>query len=134
MTDLPLAAVVPSPDVAPASPVAANDGPSADTNVLHVAPPAAPTALDGVVDRIEGMGMGFGTRDAAAMPGGVSTLAPEAEPGDMRGVEAEAAPEPTFDEAMANFHKAASHAIEVNLVSTAGSAMTGSMSKLMSGN
>ncbi|MEM7491031.1 MAG: hypothetical protein AAF390_18100 [Pseudomonadota bacterium] len=41
---------------------------------------------------------------------------------------------PTFDQAMANFRSATNHAIEISIISTAGSSMAGSMSKLMSGN
>lgn len=49
-------------------------------------------------------------------------------------VDEQAPAAPTFDQAMANFRSATNHAIEISVISTAGSSMAGSMSKLMSGN
>ena len=115
---------------------ASTAAPIAPTEVSPSAP-REPTAVDRLAGRMGALSDGFTGVHKAQESEAVSVLgrsADEAAPASLRSVEPRAEAPPSYRELMQSYQSSTSYAIEINLVGTAGSTMTGAMSKLMSGN
>lgn len=121
------------------APIANEVLPEAGSQPPELLPEIPPETIDGslvdaAMQRLEASSGDIDFADAGR-DGAVRSLADldGAQPAVFR-VEGQTTPPPTFEQAMSNFRSATGHAVEISVISTAGSSMAGSMSKLMSGN
>ncbi len=102
---------------------------------IPVEAPNQSEVVQNVLNRLEDASSNIGLQFDGQNPQSVRTVSPvEDRPQAVFGIGSETVSAPTFDQAMHNFKSATNHAIEVTIISSAGSSMAGSMTKLMSGN
>lgn len=102
---------------------------------IPVDAPNQSEAVQNVLNRLEDASSNIELEFDGQAPQSVRTISPvEDGPQAVFDIGSENVSPPTFDQAMHNFKAATNHAIEVTIISSAGSSMAGSMTKLMSGN